>query len=1633
MNGAVTLFPEATAHTAGFNDATIGPDGNLWFVDYHGHFVTYLEEVVLPAEGPASSLVVSDVQTSTDAGAPFAVTVRVLDANGMQIVGFRGTVHFSSSDQQAGLPADYTFTSSDQGVHTFIGIKLKTAGSQTINASDSTDGISASISLTVPPGPAILQFQAVPPVLAYHPFQVTVTAADAFGNRITSYRGTVHLWTSDDEGTVPADYTFTSADQGLHTFTLVLGTPGPDWLTVSDTSGQFPGSTAAITVAQGDASIRISAPATVTLYQRFSLTVSVVDGSGNILTNYRGIVNISTDNANGIISNLYGPVGPYHFTADDAGVHTFTNSFIFGTHLVSNNVSHFTVIDDVNTSLTATTAITATEVPVPGFVHNYPFAGNDGTWPTLPSRFVFTAVGSDGAIWSPSTSNFAGSLEQFTRVTMDGNATVITPAGTGGLEGTAIAAGPDGNLWVGNCQVGAPNSSYITRLTPGGVATNFLVNGTGNGTGVVTSIVAGGDGNMWFMDGPNTIGRITMNGASSYFTVPIDLGLTQLTQLAAGPDGNVWFTTGVGPGRPGTPTYPGSSYVGRITPQGSVTLFPYLGPLQYLTTGSDGNLWAFTPNGRGNGYLVRIAPSGNITRFPVVLNPDTPFVDSQLSSGLIAAPDGNLWMPVIAGGTAGGALIEMSPTGIETTYQLDQYDGLGAGGPLTYSGLVVGPDGNLWFRRHFSGSVDDLTQVVLPAPGPPATLAVSATNNNLSAGSPFAITVRVADAAGHTVTGYGGTVHFSTTAQQAGLPPDYTFTATDRGVHTFIGVSVDTAGAESVTVQDMTSGINGTTSVNVQPGPLAELFVGGGGVTVLIGQPIQITVSGADAFGNLVQGFAGTARFSSSDTAAGLPADYTFTSADNGTHTFSIAFNTAGAQSLNVSDNADGLGAGHLSAIVISALKITAPTSVQAGQLFAVTVSAVDASNHPVSAYVGAIHFSSADQQAGLPADYTFTAADGGVHTFQGVFLGTSGTDQIGIVDKSNASAVASASTSVSAGSLASLAISSSTSAIAGTPIGLTVAAYDRFHNGVTGYSGTVTIATNDPQGIVPGAYQFQASDHGVHTFTGIVLRTAGLQTVTASDSGAGVNNQTSVQVAPAAASRAAISASANSTAGTAVPLTITLQDPYGNVATGYRGTVHFTSSDSQAALPANYAFQASDQGVHTFSNGTLKTAGSESITVTDTSNSITVAKVNITVSPAAATHYMITAPAHAQVGMATGITITAFDPYGNKATGYTGTMHFTSSDLHAGLPADYGFAAADQGSHTFSVIFHAVGNQSLSIRDLGNSVLQATSQKTLVIANDWVTGADAGGGPEVKLFDATTGKAKLDFMAYSPYFLGGVRVALGDIYNTGIPDIITVPGPTGGPDVRIFDGRTGQKVFEFMAFDPRFAGGLFVTVADFNGDGYADIAIGADAGGGPQVKIFSGKGIASGSLQVLASFYAYSPYFNGGVRLASGDINGDGTPDLIAAPGPGGGPDVRVFDGAHLDQANYHTDIIREFMAYSPYFNGGVYLAAGDVNGDGKPDIITGAGAGGGPQVSVFSGVDLRLLEAFMAYSPYFNGGVRVGFALDQDGHGDILTAAGTGGGPHVRVLDGMTLAELDGFFAYSPVFNGGVFIGGE
>ena len=274
-------------------------------------------------------------------------------------------------------------------------------------------------------------------------------------------------------------------------------------------------------------------------------------------------------------------------------------------------------------------------------------------------------------------------------------------------------------------------------------------------------------------------------------------------------------------------------------------------------------------------------------------------------------------------------------------------------------------------------------------------------------------------------------------------------------------------------------------------------------------------------------------------------------------------------------------------------------------------------------------------------------------------------------------------------------------------------------------------------------------------------------------------------------------------------------------------------------------------------------------------------------------------------------------------------------------------------------------------------------------------------------------------FLAYPVGFGGGTTVALGDINGDGVTDIITGAGPGGGPHVRVWNGVTLTEIGGFYAYDPLFPGGVSVAAADVNGDGRVDIITGAGPGGGPHVRVWSGVDFTE-----IGGFFAYDPAFPGGVEVAAGDVNGDGRADIITGAGPGGGPHVRVWSGADFTE-------IGGFFAYDPAFAGGVHVAAGDVNGDGLADIVTGAGPGGGPHVRVWSGATFVEIGGFFAYDPSFPGGVKVG-ALDltYDGRVEILTVPGAGAGPLVAIWSNPDFSLMGAYFAFDPAFTGGVSI---
>jgi hypothetical protein len=186
---------------------------------------------------------------------------------------------------------------------------------------------------------------------------------------------------------------------------------------------------------------------------------------------------------------------------------------------------------------------------------------------------------------------------------------------------------------------------------------------------------------------------------------------------------------------------------------------------------------------------------------------------------------------------------------------------------------------------------------------------------------------------------------------------------------------------------------------------------------ITAGNAGSFTVTALNADGTTDTSYTGTVHFTSSDSMAGLPADYSFTAADAGTHTFSATFKTAGTQSITATDTASTSITGTDGGITVnpaaSKFIIVTPSSVTAGTPFSLTVTVVDAYGNVVTGYTGTIRFNSTDNKATLPADYTFTAADGGSHTFTGLSLRKRGHQKITITDTHSSSLVGSVSVSV--------------------------------------------------------------------------------------------------------------------------------------------------------------------------------------------------------------------------------------------------------------------------------------------------------------------------------------------------------------------------------------------------------------------------------------------------------------------------------------------------------------------------------------------------------------------------------------------------------------------------------------------
>jgi hypothetical protein len=376
----------------------------------------------------------------------------------------------------------------------------------------------------------------------------------------------------------------------------------------------------------------------------------------------------------------------------------------------------------------------------------------------------------------------------------------------------------------------------------------------------------------------------------------------------------------------------------------------------------------------------------------------------------------------------------------------------------------------------------------------------------------------------------------------------------------------------------------------------------------------------------------------------------------------------------------------------VTHLGVVVTGSATAGTTSSVTINALDSKGNVVASYMGTVQITSSDPQAILPGNTTLV---NGTATVQITFK-TAGNQTIMVSDATHRLS-STGPVSVSAAQLSQLSVTSlPTSISAGTAFNITVSGADAFNNVVASYTGTVHITSKDSQAVLPSDMKLQ---NGTGNFS-VTLKTAGLQTITATDTAnsslAGMSAGVTVNPGPVA--HISVNAPPAVTTNLAFMITVSAADNFGNPVPSYTGTLKFTSSDTQAALPMSSPLM---NGTQTFPV-TLVTIGPQTITASDTMTASlkgTSGAINVVTN--AATHLSVTGPPSSLTRRTVSVTVTALDAANNASTGYAGTVHFTSSDAQAKLPAD---STLTMGTGNFPVTFEAAGADTITATDTTKS-----------------------------------------------------------------------------------------------------------------------------------------------------------------------------------------------------------------------------------------------------------------------------------------------------------------------------------------
>ena len=822
------------------------------------------------------------------------------------------------------------------------------------------------------------------------------------------------------------------------------------------------------------------------------------------------------------------------------------------------------------------------------------------------------------------------------------------------LPAGLIVATPNGLVNTAGGTVTAVAGSGSITLSGGTLATNASATVTVNVTGTSAGVKINSTGNVASTNG-GTGG--TANASLTVASAPAIAAAFGVSSVALNGNTSLTFTVT----NPNTIPLTGVAFTDTL-PSGLVVATPNG---QSGTTGG-GTVTATAGSGSISLTGATVPASGNIS---FVVNVTGTSAGVKNNSVQVTSTEGG------NGNTSNGTLTVVAPPVITQVF--------GA------SSIPLNGSTTLTFTVQNNNTTTALTGIAF-SETLPAGLVV-ATPNGLTGA-----------AGGGTITATAGSGIVSVSG--AGLSASGSFTFA-------INVTGTAAGTQNATTGNITStegGTGGTASANLQVIAPPNITMAFGASTVNFGGTTTLTITLANpaanpaaltgvAFtntlpaglvvatpnglvntaGGTVTAVAGSGSITLSGGTLATNASATITVNVTGT-TAGVKNNTTG----NVASTNGGTGGTANASLTVlppvDHFAVSAPSSSTAGTSFNVTVTAQDINNTTVPGYTGTLHFTSSDGLAVLPSNSTLTNGTG---TFA-VTLKTSGNQTVSVADTVTPTVTGtSGQIAVSAAAADHLAYaqapSNTTAGVAISPA-VTVRILDAFNNIATTNTSNVTLAigTNPAGGTLSGTTTV-AAVAGVATFsTPSINKTGTGYTLTATDGVLTGATSNTFNITPAAASLLVFTGvPATATAGNAFNFTVTARDAFGNVATGYLGTVHFTSTDAAALLAGNYTFLVADAGTHTFS-ATLESTGAKTLTATDTvTSTITGTSSSITVTDV--------------------VSLTATDASAAVSGGDTGTYRFTRNGnggtltanfvLNAGSTATAADFSLSGGSVTFS------------------------------------------------------------------------------------------------------------------------------------------------------------------------------------------------------------------------------------------------------------------------------------------------------------------------------------------------------------